>query len=479
MSLNNMNKKTNKTKKKISDKTIMLTAAGFAVVMLLGFVGFIFKDSLFKDKPKNVNWGEISEEGDIVEEDSSENTMQKKEIVTDEKGLVYERVYFYSMGYSMYIPKDWKVTIENKDTVYIQSTNDTYRSMDIGIVARELKSQNLDTLQSNMLDFFRHNFVYHYYDPETKVTAELQDSDFVINTYTPEKIYDESQKVWIDDSNPSVYIEADSPDEVGNWKEGYKFLGIKEHGTFVDMSTETGNLKASPIYDFFYTFNGNTELVVTSTAMEDFSDLSAYTLDFIANSIEKIEELPEGSLPSFTKKYEIKDLTLKYPEIFTLNSTSKEMFSATCNDLNSSAFGISLTVIPFKYPEGTTMTTDMYQDKYYKYQLFNAYTLGSDVGDIFNQIDEVVLAFNKIDTTTIAGKEAESFETNLSLQTLNSEIYVKTNLRYPISALTYLIQDKDENGNGTVYMVNISYGNSQKEVAEKYARAFIKTLTIS
>ncbi len=465
-----MNKKSQKektNKKKISDKTIMLIAAAISLVFLVIIVSLIFKDSLFKPRPEKVNWGEVSEEGSISGD--FDDVEKEDKYYVDEKGLEYQKYNFYNLGYSMFIPSEWDVEMINPDTFYIRSNNETYKTMEIGIFLREMQMVTPDNLQPNMLNFMRYSFEYHYRN------YVFQDSNFSYGVDTADYLYDENKTVYVETSNPLSYAEFDEPEGPGSWEKKNKFIGIHERGTFSNMTTSMGDTYVEPTFDLFYTFNkNNKELLVSMTRTENYSSLASYTFNEIIKSIEPLEPTDEVFLPVFNKYYKVGSMNFKYPDHFKNVFSNKEGFMAFANDPNYNDCGITLSVNMLPFSKDSELSIDMANNPTYKYILMNNYTkTDSSSMPTMSDLNNIILGFDIGEESILQDKTVTKFNTILRMKDTSSLDYVKINRAFPIKAFTYLIQDKDSS---TVYILNITYGESNKEIAEKYARAFLKTV---
>ena len=464
-------KKNNKHSRKFTDKQIMIFTAIFSFIIVIGIILFALKDNFKKDKPQDVNWGEIDEEGEVSTDSSYNEPVSEIETYEDSNHQLYKRVYIYSMGISVLIPDDWEVDSSNPDVIYFKNdgTNEAYKGTQLVLTGTELTSQKIEDLPYNMYYFIRDNLKYE------KNGEDLKANTYVTNATLLNTITDPNKKVWVETSNPDIYEEyEEKPDVEGIWEQKDKFVAIEEVGTVRMDSKYNSKVNENVLYDFYYTLKNNKEYMIAAMSTNTFFDPVAELAKTTFESIEYIREEDGAPIRDFDKKYNIGNMSFKIPSDYVVSVDNDELFRAECRDFTKKDFGIGVSIYKRKCLSNMDFEGIILENPVYAGNLLNAYS-NNKVSDLIGEKteNEIILSFGEAETISISDKNAKRYNTSLSLATRGTELDVKSERSYPHNGITYVIMDKE---NMDIYVVSLTYGMSNEKTAQKYARALTKTM---
>lgn len=457
-----------KRRKKLTDKQLISISLGISILFIFGIFLFAFKDKIIKEPVEDVNWGEVAPEG-VVDFDEAVNPEKEKDI-TSMNGLIFERKNFYNLGISLYLPQNWDVNVINPSNIYFTTTDSKYKAMEISLTSKPLEHPHPDHLAHNMLNFLRHSFEYHVQGFTFSAKTYATNTEFLRN------IYDTNKKVWADISNPFFYQQVEEVDDpsTGTWVLKDKFLGVNEHGRLKMFTDDGRNAEAVPYYRFFYTYIDNVEYFVSVLAPVDFSENCDDIADVIFNSIQPLDPIEDLYLPSFERTKKLGDINFKYPDEMKVLKDEKNMFRAEYQNINSYDLGIGISSFVIDFKEKDYVVKDFNALPTYKQNMFAAYTNPQATSILQEYANELVLAYGAPEEIVIDGNTCYRFNTQLYLRTTGSELEVKAKQPFPSYGITYMIE-KD----AKVYIISLTYNEKNQAVAEKYARALTKTITIN
>lgn len=463
--------KNNKHSKKFSDKQIMIFTFVFSLIAVIGIFLFAFRDSLKKDKPEKVDWGNIDEEGEISTDSTYNEPVSEIETYEDENHQTYRRVYIYSMGISVLIPDGWEIDSSNPDIIYFKAdgTNEAYKDTQLVLTGTEIMSQKIENLPYNLYYFIRDNLKYEKNGEKLNADTYVTNSDFL------DTITDPNKKVWVETSNPDIYEEyEEKPNIEGQWEQKEKFIAIKETGSVRMDSSYNSKVSENVLYDFYYTFKDNKEYMIAAMSTNTFYDPVAELAKTTFESIEYIREEDGAALKSFDTKYNIGNLTFKIPSDYTVSVNTGELFRAECRDFTQKDFGIGVSIYKRTCTSDNDFEGIIFNNPVYAGNLLNAYSNDKISSLLGEEIEsELIFSYGEAESISISEKNAKRYKTSLSLATRGTELDVKSERAYPHNGVTYVIQDKE---NMNIYVISLTYGMSNEKTAEKYARALTKTM---
>ena len=461
-----------KRRKRLTDKQLIQIALASSIILFAGLLLFVFKDKVFEEPVPDVEWGEIEDSGDISINPEDETPEHKVETDIDDDGLVYERTDIYPMGMSLMIPQGWKANTSNPDIIYFTTDDPKYTGVEIAVTSSPINLPHPDNLTYNMLYFIRYNLKYHIHG------YTFSDKTYSTNVYLLNYLYDNTKEVWVDVSDPEIYREAETVTNAadGNWQKKNKFIGISEPASLNMVSEDGVGVLANPYAKFFYTFNDSNEYFVSVMAPADYKDQVEAIHETISNSIQAIEPIEDTALPAFDRTVKLGNVMFKYPERFSVlaNNYQGNMLRFESQNLNYEDFVLGISAFTVDFDQEKFVVTDLDAYTGYKLNLFNCYTLNKAAHLANTYMNEIIFAHEPAETVTIDGKTCEKYYTRLFLQTQGTELYVESQKTFPSNAITFLIEDGQY-----VHIISLTYGIGNQHIAEKYARALMKTISIN
>lgn len=463
-----MNKKKNK-KKKLTDKQLILISCGITFSMFVVLFCFIFRDNIFPKHVEHVDWGEVTEEGEISLDDELYNQTEEIDEFTDENGLLYERKNIYAKGISIYLPKNWEANTENQDIIYLSNSEDKdFNTVEIAITTRQIDIANPDNLAQNMI-YFNKNLLTYHYEEQTFTFPTYQ-----INTQMLNKLYDPNHQVWVDVSDTALYTEAETLDNEsdGSWEQRNKFLGVTETGS-LNSFNDNSSMTANVAYNFYYMLKDNTEYFIAVMGLTDQAEKVDTVAQTIRDSFEFIEPLEDIYLPSFGNTQTLGNVKFKYPTHFEeIKNADVKRFEA--NNFNSKDYGIGISAYTVNFGEEDYVTTDMQNWTDYKYQFIQ--TLTNNIGEdlFYSNYNETVMSSGNEEEVTVGSKTCLKYDVSMFVRTIGGEIDMKLGRSLPMRGIAYLFEDGEK-----MHVIILTYSDGLENVAQKYASALEKTFTIS